>query len=211
MNQSYVASGSRQPVVLTAIVGLHVLAFIVIAAGLGPRMIQKAKDPPPILWPEPEKPEPRIAEPDPTDPVEPYADPVVKPDIFIPPFADAEDERNVVAEATETSGSDVGAAMDPVVVVAPRRRTQDSRLAALINACYPAASRRNNEEGRLVARITIGANGSPSAWSVTQSSGFARLDQAAGCVIRRIEFIAGRQDGRAVAADAELPIAFQLD
>ncbi len=211
MNQSYVASGSRQSAVFTAIVGLHFLAFLVIAAGLGPRIFQKAKEPPPMVWHEEVKPVPRQVEPDPTDPVQPYSQPVARPDIFIPTIAGPDDERDVAAEAGQTPGGSAGAAMDPVEIIAPRRRTQDRRLAALINACYPAAARRNNEEGRLVARITIGADGTPNAWSVTQSSGFARLDQAAGCVIRRMEFIAGRQDGRAVAADAELPITFQLD
>ncbi len=211
MNQSCVASGARRSAVLTAIVGLHFLAFLVIAAGLGPRDFAQAKEPPPVVWKQEIELVPKLVEPDRTDPVAAYADPVARPDITIPVITDAEDLRVVVAETGRTEEGSAGTALDPVVVIPPQRRTQDQRLAAMINACYPAGARRDGEEGQVVAHITIGVDGTPTAWNVSQSSGFARLDQAVGCVIRRIVFIPGRENGRAVAADASLPITFQLD
>ena len=63
----------------------------------------------------------------------------------------------------------------------------------------------------MVARLTIDAAGRPIAWSVEESSGFARLDSVVDCVIRRLEFIPGRRDGRGVEATVLLPIVFRLD
>jgi TonB family protein len=52
--------------------------------------------------------------------------------------------------------------------------------------------------------------GRSSARTVAGSSGFARLDAAVTCVIRRLEFNPGRRDGAAVAASVTLPIVFRL-
>jgi protein TonB len=68
-----------------------------------------------------------------------------------------------------------------------------------------------NEEGRVTAQVLIGAQGSALSWRVAQSSGFPRLDAATGCVLGKLEFVAGRQDGQAIAAEAMLPIVFRLD
>ena len=63
----------------------------------------------------------------------------------------------------------------------------------------------------MVARIVIDATGQVTAWTVERSSGFPRLDAALECVIRRLEFVPGRRDGRAVEATVMLPIVFRLD
>ena len=81
----------------------------------------------------------------------------------------------------------------------------------MINACYPAGARRAGEEGRVTVRVVIGAGGPASTWNVEHGSGFPRLDAAVGCVIRRLEFLPGRRDGRAVDATVMLPIVFRLD
>ena len=47
--------------------------------------------------------------------------------------------------------------------------------------------------------------------SVSQSSGFERLDGAAECVIRRLPFDPGKRDGQPVEAQATLPIVFKLE
>jgi protein TonB len=93
----------------------------------------------------------------------------------------------------------------------PTVRTRDTRLAALIDACYPAGARRAGDEGRVVAKVMIDASGKVAAWSIAESSGFPRLDAALDCVLKRIQFIAGRRDGSAVAAEARLPIVFHLN
>jgi protein TonB len=128
------------------------------------------------------------------------------------PIPDFERVRSLQVEnnaATEpASGS--GPAVAAVDVRAPSLRHPDSRLAALVSSCYPAASRRLSEEGRVVVRVDVDAAGRASAWNVAGGSGFARLDAAAACVIRRLEFNPARRDGAAVAASAMLPIVFRL-
>jgi protein TonB len=44
---------------------------------------------------------------------------------------------------------------------------------------YPSGSRTAGEQGLVLLRITVNANGRPTAVSVATSSGFARLDRAA--------------------------------
>jgi protein TonB len=59
--------------------------------------------------------------------------------------------------------------------------------------------------------ITIAADGKVGAMSVNQSSGFARLDGAAECVVRRLPFEPGKRDGQPVDSQATLPIVFKLE
>jgi protein TonB len=92
----------------------------------------------------------------------------------------------------------------------PWLRQRDSRLTALVDACYPAASRRSSEEGRVVIRVDVDATGRTSAWNLAEGSGFARLDAAVACVIRRLEFTPGWHDGAAVASSVVLPIVYRL-
>ena len=100
----------------------------------------------------------------------------------------------------------------PVVPVEARSPTlRSDRLAAMIDSCYPSAARRLEEEGRAMARVVIDATGRATAWIVEQSSGFPRLDAAMDCVIRRLEFVPGRREGRVVEATVMLPIFFRLD
>ena len=62
-----------------------------------------------------------------------------------------------------------------------------------------------------VVRVAIGADGRVAALSVAQSTGFPRLDGAVDCVLRRLEFLAGRRDGRAAELEVLLPVVFRLN
>jgi protein TonB len=201
---------SRQSAVLAAIAALHFGVFLLIATGLGPRMLETLdKDPPPVkILPRPEEPI-IVAKPGETPLVDPYHVAVIEPVLELPEFP-ANESTLTHAESRDR----YPAAKAPSIPTAeddapPRLRTR--RLAALIDSCYPAASRRLAEEGRIVARVTIGADGRALRWHVTQSSGYTRLDEAVGCVIESLEFVAGRQDGRAAEMDADLPVAFRLN
>lgn len=68
------------------------------------------------------------------------------------------------------------------------------------NEDYPAAALRNEEQGRTAFRLDIGADGRPTACSITASSGSAALDGAAcRLLMRRAKFVPGRdEDGVAV-------------
>ena len=199
----------RQTLVVSAIVGLHLAAFAVVKIGLLPHLklteiewprLRFLRDAPKLVV---ERPDDLVArhyegevqrEPD-------IAFPVFD-DVASPPFADSGSQpTNVGGEPRLPSAK----------FQAPEIRTPDRRVKSLIDSCYPSASRRLSEEGRVVARLVIGADGRAVSWAVDQQSGFPRLDAATACVVRRLDFVAGRSDGHAVEATVRLPIMFQLD
>jgi protein TonB len=98
-----------------------------------------------------------------------------------------------------------------VQITPPRFKSRSDRISAAIAACYPSASRRLSEEGRVVATITVGADGKAGNVSVSQSSGFPRLDGAVECVVRRLPFEPGKRDGQPVEAQVSVPIVFKLE
>jgi protein TonB len=210
MSTTLAARAKRQTLILATIGGIHVGAFILVGMGLGTNLGLPTLPQGPITV--------FVPPPPPTPPIEPGSVPdpgygipeAPKPPVEFPLFDGGQDPALGIEMK---SGIAVGT--DPVAPLsdygAPTLRIRDSRLAALIDACYPAASRRLGEEGRVVARVTIDAAGRPIAWSVEQSSGFVHLDSVVDCVIRRLEFIPGRRDGRGVEATVMLPIVFRLD
>lgn len=76
---------------------------------------------------------------------------------------------------------------------------------------YPRASRRLNEAGLVVVRVFVDVDGLPRQVQVLQSSGFVRLDEAAVEGVRQARFKPWRQDGRAAAGWARIPIPFELE
>ncbi|HUG04648.1 MAG TPA: TonB family protein [Steroidobacteraceae bacterium] len=209
MSHVYAARGSRQTAVFTAIAAFH---FVVITMGLVPRVLEKVPVALPItpLAPE-EKPIPALEKPDVNFEGFTVDISVAEPVFDIPRFDATDAVPEVSTEATPDTGSSSGSPATHAEYVAPRLRTRSGGFAALVSACYPPASRRLIEEGRVVAQVVIDAKGAAVHWSVARSSGFPRLDEATACILRKLEFVAGRRDGQAIAAEAMLPIVFQLD
>lgn len=211
MSTTLAARATRQTLILAAIGGLHVGAIFLISSGLGDNLRLPALPgpmitvfvPPPLPTP-PNEPGP-IPDPGYGVPEAPMPD-----DLKIPLVEERQDSTPGI-EVKSGSMAGAGPAVPPTDYRAPTLRTRDRRLAALIDACYPATSRRLGEEGRVVARLTIDATGRPIAWSVEETSGFVHLDSVVDCVIRRLEFIPGRRNGRGVEAIVLLPIVFRLD
>ncbi|MDP9198109.1 MAG: TonB family protein [Pseudomonadota bacterium] len=211
MSHAYAARGVRQTAVFTAIAVFHFITFVVITMGLVPRVLEQVPVALPITPLAPDhKPIPALAKPDVNLDGVTAEMAVVEPIIDLPRF-DATETTLAGASPESEAGTATDAPATPVEYVAPRLRTRSGSFAALIGSCYPAASRRMNEEGRVVAQVLIDATGTAVHWSVAQGSGFPRLDEATACVTRKLEFVAGRRDGQAVAADALLPIMFRLD
>lgn len=208
MSTSHMATASRQAAILATVGGLHVAAFVLAVAGLGPRLDWRQPVPPTFVYAQPEPPSPALPAPRRPGPLD-YALPRQPlPEVPIPDFERGQSPRvESNAPTAPPSGSGPAVAVD---VRSPSLRHPDGRLAALVNSCYPAASRRLGEEGRVVVRVDVDDVGRASAWSVAGGSGFARLDAAAACVIRRLEFNPGRRDSAAVAASVVLPIVFRL-
>lgn len=212
MSHAYAARASRQTAVFTAIAAFHFVAFLVIAVGLVPRVLEPVPVALPItpLAPD-EKPIPVPEKPE-VNPEDFAAEiSVAEPVLDLPRFDATETVPDAASESTGKAGGTTGSPVAHVEFIAPRLRTRSGGLAALIGSCYPAASRRFNEEGKVVALVLIDSKGSATQWRVAQSSGFPRLDEATECVVRNLEFVAGRRDGQAVAAEAMLPIMFRLD
>jgi periplasmic protein TonB len=204
------AMASRQSAILALVGGLHVGAFVLAAGGLLPRLLDALPQSSVItVLPRAAEPEVRLrpALPRPAD-YAPLQAPL--PDIEIP--------RDIAAMRPPAAASvSPGApADDPSdgpqgLREPPALRTRDSRVVTLIDACYPASARRLGEEGRAVAIVVVDPRGDVVRWSLSQGSGFPRLDGALGCVIRRLEFDPGRRDGVAVTSEALLPVAFRLN
>lgn len=76
---------------------------------------------------------------------------------------------------------------------------------------YPADALRNGETGKVVVRIEVGADGEPTAVSIVSRSGSRSLDRAALQAAKQWRFRPAQQNGRAVAAAVEVPIAFTLE
>lgn len=212
MTQSCSVGGSRQAAVLTAIVGFHFGVFLLAAAGFGPRIVDTIRDAdPPLIKLLPEQALP-LEQSLPDDPrlLAFVVDLLPQPELDIPVFTNEPDTASSYEPGEMAAGEGPGSAVAESVRIAPRLKSQNGRLAALFDSCYPAASRRAGEEGRAVVRLVIGSGGKVSSWRLAEGTGFPRLDDAVRCIIERLEFVPGRQDGRAVEAAAQLPVVFRL-
>ena len=77
---------------------------------------------------------------------------------------------------------------------------------------YPRLSQRNNETGRVLVRVLIGAAGGPPvSVQVSQSSGHARLDEAALAAVQKARFKPPTDMGQSVEGWALIPIDFDLE
>lgn len=76
---------------------------------------------------------------------------------------------------------------------------------------YPALSRRIGEEGRVILRVLVNASGSADEVQIRDSSGHARLDEAARDTVRRWRFVPARRGEQPVAAWVLIPISFRLE
>ncbi|WP_374427930.1 energy transducer TonB, partial [Ideonella dechloratans] len=84
------------------------------------------------------------------------------------------------------------------------------RYVTMPRLVYPAAARRLGETGTALVRVVVDVNGLPREVTLHQSSGHARLDQAALDAMRAARFQPYRVDGQPVEAVAIAPLAFQL-
>lgn len=76
---------------------------------------------------------------------------------------------------------------------------------------YPALSRRREEQGAVMLRFLIGIDGNVLESQVAQSSGFARLDEAARAALSKCQFKPGTVDGIPEPSWASLKYIWRLD
>jgi protein TonB len=210
MTAAHLSSPPRQAAVFAALVGLHVGVFVLIAIGLVPRRLWLEQPQPPVILLPPVQEPVAIAAPPASGPTD-YSPPRQPIPLVEIPVIDAATPVTGSPGHVSDAGAGAGPALPTAETVAPSLRAPGSRLAALIDACYPFAARRRGEEGRVVVEVSIDAAGRVAAWNVVQGSGFRRLDGAVDCVLRRLEFLPGSRDGRAVPSSVLLPVQFRLD
>ncbi|WP_347270089.1 energy transducer TonB [Rhizorhabdus histidinilytica] len=105
----------------------------------------------------------------------------------------------------------------PVVVAAPPPAgpvmvgNLDERLLEGKPPRYPMESRRKHEQGTVVVRLLIGTDGRVAEISIAQSSGFARLDQAALQAIRGWRWQPVIRDGQPVEVRGLYTMPFTLN
>jgi len=85
-----------------------------------------------------------------------------------------------------------------------------SKMIAAAPPRYPHESRRKREQGTVVLLVLLAVDGSVAGISVSQSSGFDRLDQAALSAVRRWRWSPTRRGGAAVMVRGLVEIPFVL-
>ena len=210
MANTYSAGASRRTAVFVAIIALHVGFYWALKQGLVRAGMNLIQDFSIMDLPPPPPPPEDLEEPPPPPPVD-VPPPVVPPPLIDLPVFEGPTTAITARVVEQAPRSQTQAPPRQVAITPPRIKARGDRIMAAINACYPSASRRLSEEGRVMLTITVGADGKAGAATVSQSSGFERLDGAAECVIRRLPFEPGKRDGQAVESQATLPIVFKLE
>ena len=77
-------------------------------------------------------------------------------------------------------------------------------------APYPRMAQRLGEEGRVLLRVTVGADGRPTAATVAKSSGSEHLDRAGIETVMRWRFKPGTRGGAPEAMSVLQPVDFKL-
>lgn len=114
-----------------------------------------------------------------------------------------------VASAPVTSTTAAPAAPAP----APRVENAGDLSSKMISATpprYPLDSRRKHEQGTVVLAVMLGLDGTVSDISISKSSGFDRLDNAALSAVRRWRWSPTRRDGAPVLVRGLVEIPFVL-
>lgn len=132
----------------------------------------------------------------------PVAAPLAKP-MEAPAAAGAISAAPVAANAPAQA-----VASQSLVIVPPRF---DAEYLDNPRPAYPAMSRRLGEEGRVLLRVLVGGEGRAREVQLKESSGFARLDQAAREAVLRWRFVPARRGGEAVEGWVLVPVGFALN
>ena len=116
---------------------------------------------------------------------------------------------------TPVAAAPVAPLPPPPAPAAPAPRALPSSAVQYLVApvlVYPRLSQRNAETGRVMVRVLIGAaGGAPVSAQISQSSGHARLDEAAIAAVQKARFKPPTDMGQSVEGWALIPIDFDLE
>ncbi len=100
----------------------------------------------------------------------------------------------------------------PVALAPPTPATVKGRGNTISREDYPDASARAEEQGVTRVSFVVDPTGKVSTCSVTQSSGFPRLDDATcKIIIRRFRFNPATRDGQPVSETKTQPVRWRLE
>jgi protein TonB len=155
-----------------------------------PRPVARPVAPPPLIAAAPSA--TPVAVETPLTPPEAVIAPSAPPAAPTPPVAAAPAAAPASAPPRTLSATEVGF-IDP-----PR-------------PAYPPLSRKAGEQGRVLLRVLVDEAGRPAQVLLSQSSGHARLDEAAAAAVRRARFRPPTDNGAVRSVWVLLPISFTLD
>jgi protein TonB len=206
------ADAPRRWPALLAIAALHVLAFATLdLAGVLPsrRIASELK----VIALSPEMMPPPAAAPEPAAP-QPAKLAVTPVPVALPPVVQASTAPAPIAVAKPIVAAPEPAPAPAPVVPAPAGPVQvadlDARAVSIVAPKYPLESRRRREQGTLVLAVTLGPDGEVAGVSISQSSGFDRLDKAALDAVRRWRWSPTIRGGARVAVRGVVEIPFEL-
>jgi protein TonB len=104
------------------------------------------------------------------------------------------------APISPANGEDSG----PLVEAQPKYRSNPK-------PSYPASARRRGQTGVSLLRVSVDADGHPTAVSLERSSGYDALDRAALESVRNWDFQPATKGGKAVASTVFVPVRFSLE
>ena len=153
-----------------------------------PPEAERAEDP---LPPDPAT--PKLAEPDPTEPILEQA----------PARPARESTSDEVAQAPSTGGS---------AAQAPKQAKIDAppKPCKTIKPDYPKGARQRGEQGEVLLEIRVDAAGIVASVNIISSCGFSELDEAAVRAVRTARFTPAKSGGSPVASTARLKLDFRL-
>jgi protein TonB len=224
----------RRLLIVTAVVGLHLLGLWALHAGLLRRAVELVipvqvvaeiiELPQPVVTPAPPAPPtptpPRPAPPVPPAPRQPVVRPAPQPVAITAPEPAPQAPAAVPAPQpvinTALPATEVATPVPPAPPAppAPPRLDLPSSSADYLNnppPPYPPLSKRLGEQGRVVVRARIEVNGSASQAEIRTSSGYERLDQAALQTVKRWRYLPGKRAGVPEAMWFNIPIQFVLE
>lgn len=228
----------RRFLVVTAVVGFHLLGLWTLQAGLLHRavalvipvhlLVDVIELPQPVITPAPAataptKPAlpqaPPSLTPTPAPVTRPapqpvaLATPVPAPQVPSPVATAKPIAADTAAPVTQAAANAPPAPAAPAASAAPRVELPSSSADYLSNPPppYPPLSKRLGEQGQVVVRARIEANGTASQAEIRTSSGFDRLDQAALQTVKRWRYVPGKRAGVPEPMWFNIPIRFVLE
>jgi protein TonB len=205
------ASSQRHPrqhgLGIALVVGVHLLFFWALQAGLVQQVAQKAQVVVDAVL---------LTENKPAVPDTPAPRPVAAPRPSAPSRLPVV-EAPVVSAVAPSAVTAVSPPLAPAPAAPAGPKAEAVRTAAVVNAAqcekpeYPSASRRLEEEGTVHLRFLVGADGKVIQSEVEKSSGYKRLDEAARAGLSRCQFRPATVDGKPEQAWASMRYTWRLE